>query len=182
MAHIAEIAAWLIVGIVPFLLVFAAVSDLRTLQIPNWISIGIAGLFALGALAAGLDVWSFVEHYAIGFGVLAAGAVLFAINIMGGGDVKLLAAISIWFEAADLGALLVMTAIFGGVLALLVLLMRRFRDAAPFASALPWLTDVADDGLASITIPYGVAISAAAIYLFPRSPLVPPSLSAALGG
>lgn len=182
MAHIADIASWLIAGTLPVLLVFAAVSDIRSLQIPNSIPIAITGLFALGALSAGLDVWSFGQHYAIGLGVLVAGAGLFAMNVMGGGDVKLLAAASIWFEWTDLFGLLLMTAIFGGVLALLVLVMRRFRGAAPFATALPWMAERGDDGSSSVAIPYGVAISAAAIYLFPRSPLVPASWAAAFGG
>lgn len=182
MPYIADIASWLIAGTLPILLIFAAVSDIRNLQIPNSIPIAITGLFALGGLSSGLDGWSLGQHYAIGLGVLVAGAGLFAMNVMGGGDVKLLAAASIWFEPTDLFGLLLMTAIFGGLVAVLVLVMRRFRAVAPFASALPWMAERADDGATSVAIPYGVAISAAAIYLFPRSPIVPASWTAAFGG
>ncbi len=182
MAHIANIASWLIAGTLPILLIFAAVSDIRNLQIPNSIPIAITGLFALGALAAGLDGWSVGEHYAVGLGVLIAGAMLFAINVMGGGDVKLLAAASVWFEPTEIFGLLLITAIFGGLLALLVLVMRRFPGAAPFASALPWMAEDPEGRSASVAIPYGVAISAATIYLCPRSPIVPTSWSAAFGG
>jgi Flp pilus assembly protein protease CpaA len=70
----------------------AAVSDIRSRSIPNWLTLGgiVAGL-ALNTYATGLEGLKFS---AIGFGVAALIFLpLFMIRFLGGGDVKLMAAV-----------------------------------------------------------------------------------------
>jgi prepilin peptidase CpaA len=78
------------------LVVFAACSDMARLIIPNWVSIGLAAIFPAVALVAGAPLIDVGLHVLFGLGVLAVGFVLFQFNIIGGGDAKLLAAVSIW--------------------------------------------------------------------------------------
>ncbi|OYW88732.1 MAG: peptidase, partial [Sphingobium sp. 32-64-5] len=81
-------------------------------------------------------------------GVFGLFAVLFALGMMGGGDVKLLAAIALWFPWQALGLLLVLMAILGGVVTLVTVIHHRFthREGQP-------------------EVPYGVAISLAGLWL-----------------
>ena len=124
-------------------LVFAAFSDIRSRTIANRLNLAIA----LGApvfwWASGLSLWPGV---AIQLGVaLAAFAVfagLFAIRMMGGGDVKLLTALALWVSPAHFMQLLLVMALAGGVLTIVMAawhIMRRERD--------------------KLKIPYGVAIA-----------------------
>jgi prepilin peptidase CpaA len=76
---------------------------------------------------------------------------LFALDMLGGGDVKLLAAVALWLGMNKLAALLILVGIGGGVFALVWLAMRwlirtRLRDRelprslqahAPLPFALP---------------------------------------------
>ena len=85
------------------LLAAAAVTDVSSRRIPNQISVALAGIalvrigiaLAAGAgwLAAGLDLVAAVA-------VFALGACAFRLGILGGGDVKLIAAGVLWFGLA----------------------------------------------------------------------------------
>ena len=76
-------------------------------------------------------------------------AAAFAIGAMGGGDVKLIAALGLWLLPLDFVAMLVWMAIGGGVLTVATLLWHRLRH-----------------GGGKPEIPYGVAISLAALPIF----------------
>jgi prepilin peptidase CpaA len=81
---------------------------------------------------------------------------MFAAGKLGGGDVKLLASAGLWFDLAGALWLLVAVALAGGVLALLVLVLRTI--------------DWSDEKRRRVVllrpgggIPYGVAIAAGAL-------------------
>lgn len=105
------------------LVVAATVIDVRCRRIPNWLVVPF--------LAAGL-VFSVEQDGFAGLGksiggvVLAAAAlgVLCWLRVMGMGDLKLCAAVGAWIGFAQLGVALVITAIAGGVLAILWTLRR----------------------------------------------------------
>ena len=59
-----------------------------------------------------------------------AGMVLFSLNLVGGGDAKLLAAAGLWIGYDQLVPFLLYVTIFGGALALLLLAYRRFPAGA----------------------------------------------------
>ena len=100
----------------------AAVTDLRSRRIPNQISLVLAGLAlvrigmalaaGVGWSAAGLDLVAAVA-------VFALGACAFRLAILGGGDVKLIAAGALWFGLAGLAPFLLTTVLAGGLLAML---------------------------------------------------------------
>ena len=73
------------------LLIYAGYSDLRRLRIPNWISIVLVLAFLPIAVTLPLpEIYSRLIVVAVVFGI---GLALFAMNTLGAGDVKLLAAL-----------------------------------------------------------------------------------------
>ena len=125
------------------LLVVAAVIDVRTFTISNRLNLTVALLAPLYWLSIALTPWPGVAIQ------LAAGATVFMIlagafyaGMMGGGDVKLAAALALWFSPASTIKFLVLMSLAGGVLTLLVLVWHRAkrREGRP-------------------EIPYGVAIA-----------------------
>ena len=84
-------------------LVMAGLSDLRSLRIPNLLTGAFALAFPPTALMFGGGTVDWLSHIAAGAAVFLGAAILFALRLMGGGDVKLLAAVALWI---GLGALL----------------------------------------------------------------------------
>ena len=136
-----------LVGALAIALLVAAFTDIRRRQIDNWLNAAIA----LGApaywWAAGLSLWPDVAMQ-VGVALLAfvALAGLFALKLMGGGDVKLLAALALWVPPLGFVKLLVIMSLLGGLLTIVVAAWQytvtRRRDAK---------------------IPYGVAIASAGL-------------------
>src|SRR5574338_1539025 len=108
------------------LLIYAACSDIARLIIPNWVSIALAGVFPIAALAAGVPLAEIGMHFLFGAAILAIGFFLFAANIFGGGDAKLIAAAAVWTGFQGFFALLFWTATVGGLLAVALLAARQF--------------------------------------------------------
>ena len=84
------------------LLITATITDIIWLRIPNWIPAGIVVLFLTAAMAEprSLDWWG--SHLSAGLVVLLVGMVVFAWGKLGGGDVKLLAAVALLFGLTPL--------------------------------------------------------------------------------
>jgi prepilin peptidase CpaA len=105
------------------LLVAASSWDVLRLRIPNIIPLALILLFAL-QLVIGPGVPAPLDH------LLAMGIALlvllppFALNVLGGGDVKLLAAVALWLGKDQVTALLILVGIVGGLFALCWLAMR----------------------------------------------------------
>jgi len=96
---------------------------------------------------------------AVGSLVFVAGLTLFFCGLVGGGDVKFLAATSLWAGASLTFPLLVAMGLAGGVLgltALGVLYVRRYRSTGIAGVIVP------DTAIAAPKLPYGVAIAAGA--------------------
>ncbi len=159
-------------------LVYAVVSDCRHLIIPNWTSIVIATVFLPAALLSGMAPLAIAIHYGVGLGLLLAGIILFARGIMGGGDLKLLAAASIWTGWNGLLDFLFLVAVLGGVLALVIFAALRLKGRMGWLGRVKW---IGQDAAKSQPIPYGIAIGVAALALLPPNPVLPPSWAAALG-
>jgi prepilin peptidase CpaA len=143
------------------LAVASAISDVRNLTIPNRYSLAITLLFPAYVLTSASPV-DWVGALAIGLGLLALGFLLFAAKTLGGGDAKLIAAVSLWAGPDLFLPFLLITAIVGGTMALALWLRHRFSRAA--TPGLIFLTDV-DPNFAKQPMPYAVAISAGALYV-----------------
>lgn len=92
-----------------------AVIDWRSRRLPNWLTL-LTCVVGLGLAARGGLHLSFLQSLA----GLAVGFVLlfpaFAIGALGGGDVKLLAAVGAWTGPLGVLIVLLLTTVFGGVL------------------------------------------------------------------
>ena len=143
-----------LLGLLALLLVVAAVVDVRTFTISNWLNAGVALLAPVYWLTVGLDPW---PGMAIQVGVAAAVFALFAltffIGMMGGGDVKLAAALSLWFAPADTVRFLVLMSLAGGVLTLGILAWHRVRKR-PGRPEIPYGVAIAFGGLAILAQRY----------------------------
>jgi prepilin peptidase CpaA len=155
--------ASILISLFPLLMLWAAVSDVVSLTIPNALNATIVIVFAVVAAIVGLGGPLLGWHLAAGGGVLLLCFALFALNVIGGGDAKMAGAVALWLGPTLLLDWLLWTAVFGGVLALLILLFRSVR--LPQSSPI-WLARLHDkkNGL-----PYGVAIGGAALLVYPHS-------------
>ncbi len=159
------LAELLVLFALPALLAAAALWDLASFTIPNRLCAALALLFAVFALAAGLDWSTLGWHLAAGFAGLALGFGLFALGWIGGGDAKLFAAVALWLGFADLLPYAAVAALFGGLLTIVLLLLRQVPLPA-LLSGQGWLLRLHD---ARSGIPYGVALAAGAFALLPHS-------------
>ncbi len=146
----------------PFLVVagplclIAAVSDLRTMTIPNWISIALIAAF----LPLGLILLPFDEF----LWRLAGGAILFvivfimnALRLIGGGDAKLAAAFTPYIATNDYMAFLFLMAVAG----ILTLVAHRVAGRVP---AIRKATPDWKSWTAGNHFPYGLTICVSALY------------------
>ncbi|WFU47611.1 A24 family peptidase [Sinorhizobium terangae] len=157
-----------ILVIFPLCLTLAAFTDLLTMTIPNRVSVILLGAFIVVAPFAGLDIGQIGLHVLAAIAVFAVCFCLFALNVMGGGDAKLLTASAIWFGLnVSLVAFLVYVSIFGGILTLAVLFLRK-QENTILASGIP----VPALLLTAKKIPYGVAIALGGFAAYPSSPLM----------
>ena len=117
-----------VASIVSVLLIVATVFDVRTREIPDWISIAIA-IMAVGAAATG---WLGIGLVLVAIGGLVGltiGYLLFRFAELGGGDAKLIAALGMLVGPVGLLIVLFGMAVAGGVLSL-VAMLRGQRDYA----------------------------------------------------
>jgi len=153
----------------PGLLAFAAASDLLTLTISNRISLALAAAFLVLALACGLSAQAILWHLAAGTLVLAAGFALFARGLAGGGDAKLAAAIALWFGFDRLVDYALLSGLLGGALTLAIL-MFRLLPLPRWLARQDWVAQIhqLDAG-----VPYGIALAAAALAIYPSTNWMP---------
>ncbi|MEL6709859.1 MAG: prepilin peptidase [Pseudomonadota bacterium] len=148
-------------------LIIAAISDIRERKIANWLNLGIAAGAPLFWIATGMAIWpDMLIQLALAFVVFWAFAGLFALGWLGGGDVKLLGAIALWLTPMAFLDLLIVMAFVGGAIAVAFVFRRMiFRPKT------------------QATLPYGVAISAGALWVIAstHTPIVQATAAATLG-
>jgi prepilin peptidase CpaA len=146
--------------------IWAALMDLTTMRIRNEISLFLLGTYATMAPLVGLSVAEIGWSVAVALAVLALMFVSFAFGWIGGGDAKLASVIALWIGANQTLNYLAYTAIFGGVLTLLIL---QFRSMVlPYQLIrMQWIARL---HASTCGVPYGVAIAAGAVFAFPETP------------
>jgi prepilin peptidase CpaA len=149
----------------PLLMAFAAWSDLFTMTISNRVSLILVAGFAILAALIGMNSAQVLSHVGAGFTVLAVTFTLFACGWIGGGDAKLAAATALWLGFDPLMNYLLYASLFGGGLTLLLL---RFR-AMPLPDAVTGQEWVMRLHNASSGVPYGIALAAAALAVYPST-------------
>ena len=174
----ADLSAWVLS---PFLL-WVVFSDLLYRRIANLLIVLLLALWLANPLAVllkivdpnmALQAYWVTQGLSIAgaFAVLLVGMFLFAIGRVGGGDVKLMACVSLWVGYDNQLAFLVMTSLLGGVLALTLPLLNRAEEFLGHAwystfqrFNWPIAAPVALSASPPVGIPYGLAIAAGAFY------------------
>lgn len=153
-----------ILVIFPLCVAMAGFTDMLTMKIPNRISVVLALAFIVIAPFAGMSLAMFGAHVGTALLVFAGCFALWTFGYMGGGDVKVIAAASLWYGFnIDLVGFLMITGVYGGFLALIILSMRAWQNTlivSPIPIPSHFITD--REG-----IPYGIAIAVAAFSTFP---------------
>lgn len=138
----------LLIGLAIALLI-AAFTDIRHRRIANWLNLAIFAGAPLFWWASGYSLWPDVAiQIAVALAVFAVVCGLFALGMMGGGDVKLLTALALWIAPIPFLQLLVIMALAGGVLTIAMAawhMIKRQRE--------------------KLAIPYGVAISIGGLWV-----------------
>jgi prepilin peptidase CpaA len=152
--------------IFPAMMAFAAASDLFTMTISNRVSLVLVAGFLVLAVLTGMSWQAIGLHLAAGFLVLAIGFVCFALGWMGGGDAKLAASTALWLGWTQLLDYAVYASLFGGLLTIALLALRGVPLHPPFLLREGWYARMTD---AKTGIPYGIALAAAGLMLYPQS-------------
>lgn len=164
-----ELFKLLALSIFASLVILAALQDLASFTIPNWISGSLALAFVPAALVLHIPLPTIGLSLAVGLGVLVVAAVMFALGWLGGGDAKLMTAVALWLGVPGVLPFIAFTGLAGGGLALALLALRS-AWLRPLAHAGPaWTRRLATPGEAA---PYGVAIAVGALAAFAVHPLV----------
>lgn len=161
------VATALLLVVFPFLMAYAAASDLFTMTIPNRISLALLAAFGVLAATGGLGWHDVLVHLGVGLGVLALTFGMFAAGWIGGGDAKLAAASALWLGIEALGDYLMIASLAGGALTLAIL-MARTHVLPRFAHGWTWAQHLHDQ---KTGIPYGIALAGAALVALPGSAL-----------
>jgi len=147
----------------PAMMAFAASSDLLTLTISNRVSLVLVGGFVALALIGGVSAADVLSHLAAGCVVLVAAFSLFARGIVGGGDAKLAAATALWLGFDHLLPYLLYASLLGGALSV-GLIWFRMAPLPDWLARHDWAQRLhgKDAG-----VPYGIALAAAALAVYP---------------
>ncbi len=146
----------------PALMAFAASSDLLTMRISNRLVLLLAGGFFAVALAINMPMQDLAMHVLCSLAVLAVAFTFFAMGWVGGGDAKLAAATTLWLGFGLTLPYLVYSALFGGLLTIVILALRRL-PLFPMLARFRWLERLHDN---KSGVPYGIAMAAAGVMVY----------------
>lgn len=157
-----------LIALASILLACAAWSDIRERRISNRLTLGLTLLglvfMIVGSTQSPTPLLHIAQTIGVALAVLAGGFGLFAARLMGGGDVKLMAAFALFAGPAYGLPLVVMTTLAGGAVAMVTLAAAKVSTTTVLAYA-PSTPIHGDDAVLtkqhSVTVPYGVAIATA---------------------
>ena len=136
-------------------LAVAAGTDLAWRIIPNRLNLAITVCAPVAWWAQGMSLWPDVAiQIAVAIAVFIPFLLMFNFGAMGGGDVKMIGALSLWIAPSLILPFLMIMALFGGGIAAIMLVHSRLRK--------PVLSNGDDSETAAAPeVPYGVAIAIA---------------------
>ena len=138
-----------LLGALAIALLYASYDDWRRRIIENWLTGAIAVMAPLFWWASGYALWPDIGIQIIMSVVLFLLFLgCFVLGMMGGGDVKLIAALALWFSLPVMIQLLTIMAIVGGLLTVAMMISQRMRK---------------DEG--AVEVPYGIAIAVGGLWV-----------------
>lgn len=150
------------------LLIWAIISDIKNYILSNNLCLSVTFLYFifLGSLYYNgtFPDFSYVA-YSIGIAVLIFVflALLFAFNLIGGGDVKLIPAVTLWAGPALTIKFLLITTICGGIVSLVIIAIKYYKKSAHKSKSSEnvnyFMSESSELENEENNIPYGVAIS-----------------------
>jgi prepilin peptidase CpaA len=160
-----SVAAPVAVCIFTYGMAQAFVGDLTTMTIRNSLVLFLIGAYIFLAPCAGMPSQAILHSALAAILVLIVGFVLFLRGGIGAGDVKFAAAATLWLGADQALAFLVHTALFGGVLTILLLTARRLNLPSAF-KGVAWIRRLHDR---QTGVPYGIALALAGLAVLPTT-------------
>jgi prepilin peptidase CpaA len=148
-----------------FLVSAAAVIDMHSYRIPNWLT-GLTALsFLPFAIWSGMGLQEIGLHYLTGLVLMLIGFIIFSLGGFGGGDGKLIAACGVWFGLVDSSTFLISSVYCGALLAIAMLVWTAFKFVVQLdlGDALPAIRN------AMPKLPYGIALAAGTILSIPTT-------------
>ncbi len=149
--------------ILTFLIITVMITDITRFIIPNKFVLVILLLYPVMVYIAPVKPdWQFALMVAAA--AFIVGFILFALKVMGGGDVKLLAVTSLYVNHTDFLDFIVGVAIFGGLLSIILIIIRPlivyiFSRLGKSIESVPRVLTV------NAPLPYGLAIGTAFLVL-----------------
>lgn len=147
----------------PALICIAMVADVLFMRIWNWLTAFVVLAYLVLAPIYGVTIEEMATHILAAVCALAVCVPLFAFNLIGGGDAKLIVGNVLWIGAGQaLIEYVLLAAFFGGVLAVFTVFARYQLQFLPMRCHLPqWLSENTSG------VPYGVALGSAALIVYP---------------
>lgn len=150
----------------PLAMFYAAASDMFSMTISNKVSLILVGGFIVLSWAIGMELSTIAWNWGLAALVLVCGIGFFSVGLMGGGDVKLAAATSLWLGWEHTLPYLIMASFMGGVLTILIVLARAWSLPASLYNV-EWIARLHDKDKG---VPYGIALGPAAVMVYPDTP------------
>jgi prepilin peptidase CpaA len=136
------------------LMIVAAWSDAIDYKIPNRLIVALLVLYPAFVLTAGRAIdWPL--DIAVAVGILAVGLFLYGTGKFGAGDVKLIAATSLWAGTEHTLHFILLTGTAGGVVALAYIVRMNFG----------WVVGQPTPSDKTKILPYGIAIAAGGLFV-----------------
>lgn len=149
-------------GALTALMALVVYYDARYYLIPNWLNLSVIVLYVAFFLMHMPTPW-WGGFAAMGI-MFTLGMGLFALGIMGGGDVKLLTALMLWMGWSKVSlAFILYFSLAGGVLAIFIIMLRRMIFPLIFRGKMT--AELPRIFVRNQPIPYGIAIAFAFLFL-----------------
>jgi len=150
------------------LMLRAAYSDLSSYTLSNRLCLAVGLLYpvyllTLSMQGRGLPLEEILISLALAIVIFIICAGFFALNLMGGGDVKLMPAVALWAGTGHILYYLFITSVTGGLFAIALIIRNRRNQSKYYKSSGNINLSMAN--IEQSAVPYGVGIAIGGLYV-----------------